>query len=110
MRYNTKEAATAIVKLQPFTTNGSLSGMIISGNLAVFSYAEPIACFDPEKKRVHLNERKYSVTTGRHQTQTREAAEQLKAQGWDVDVWDAKQFEDVTGLNTLNRNPYYSFY
>lgn len=110
MRYNTRRADEAMIKLDPFTTNGNLYGVIINGGLAVYSYAEPIAFFDKNKKRVHLNTRKYSVTTGRHQTEARSAARQLSAKGWDVDVWTAEQFQDVTELSTLNRNPFYTFY
>ena len=110
MRYNTNKAAEPISQVTAFTTNGNFYGVMINGGLAVYSYAEPIAFVDPEKKRVHLNTRKYSNTTGRHQTQTRQAAFVLESQGWDVDVWTAEQFQEVTELSTLNRTPFYTFY
>ena len=110
MRYNTNQVADAIQKREAFTTNGAVYGVIISGKLAVYSYAEPIALFDFERSRVHLNERRYSNTTGRHQSQARRAALSLEADGFDVDKWDDRQFEEVTGLSTRNRNPFYSFY
>lgn len=110
MRYNTRRAHEAIEKLEAFTTNGSLYGVMIHNGLAVYSYAEPIAFFDLDKKRVHLNTRKYSVTTGRHQTEARTAAQRLSAKGWDVDVWDCEQFAHVTQLSTRNPNPFYTFY
>lgn len=110
MRYNVKDASEAIVKGHAFTTKGSLVGIVTNGGLAVYSYAEPIAFIDPEKWRVHLNERRYTNTTSRHQGQARRAAGELQSHGYEVDRWSAEQFEEVTGLSTLNRNPFYTFY
>jgi len=110
MRYNTNQVADAIQKREAFTTNGAVYGVMISGKLAVYSYAEPIALFDFDRFRVHLNERRYSNTTGKHQSQARLASSRFEAEGFDVDKWDDRQFEEVTGLSTRNPNPYYTFY
>ena len=110
MRYNTNQVSDAIQKREAFTTHGAVYGIVISGKLAVYSYAEPIALFDFERSRVHLNERRYSNTTGKHQSQVRRAALSFEADGFDVDKWDDRQFEEVTGLSTRNANPFYSFY
>lgn len=107
MRYNTRRAADAIIRGEAFTTNGNLYGVELAGGLAIYSYAEPIAFFDSEKKRTHLNTYTYSNTTSRHQTQTRIAATRLEAEGWDTDVWNPEDFEEVTKLSTKNRNIYY---
>ena len=109
MRYNTRRAHEAIEKLEAFTTNGSLYGVLIRGGLAVYSYAEPIAFFDPEKKRAHLNATRYSNTTGRHQSEARYAALRLSEEGWDADEWNARDFEEVTNLSTYNRNNFFTF-
>ena len=110
MRYNTNQVADAIQKREAFTTNGAVYGVMISGKLAVYSYAEPIALFDFDRSRVHLNERRYSNTTGKHQSQARLASQRFEAEGFDVDKWDDRYFEEVTGLSTRNPNPYYTFY
>ena len=109
MRYNTNQASEAILKRAAFTTRGEIYGVMISGKLAVYSYAEPIAVFDFDRSRIHLNERRYSNTTGTHQSSTRHASAVLEKEGFDVDRWTAEQFQEVTGLDTLNRNPFYSW-
>lgn len=70
-RVTTRQASEQIRNLQPFTTNGSLRGDWANGAYVVTSYSTAIAYIDPSEGVALLNGQKYSVTTSRHQSQTR---------------------------------------
>jgi hypothetical protein len=70
-RISTRQASEKIRNLQPFTTNGSLRGDWQNGAYVVTSYSTAIAHIDPSEGVALLNGEKYSVTTSRHQSQTR---------------------------------------
>ena len=70
-RISTRQASEKIRNLQPFTTNGSLRGDWQGSAYVVTSYSTAIAYIDPSEGVALLNGQKYSVTTSKHQSQTR---------------------------------------
>lgn len=70
-RVSTRQASEQIRNLQPFTTNGSLRGEWQGSAYVVTSYSTAIAHIDPSEGVALLNGEKYSVTTSKHQSQTR---------------------------------------
>lgn len=70
-RITTRQASEKIRNLQPFTTNGSLRGDWQGNAYVVTSYSTAIAHIDPSEGVALLNGQRYSVTTSKHQSQTR---------------------------------------
>jgi hypothetical protein len=70
-RVTTRQASEKIRNLEAFTTNGSLRGDWQGGAYVVTSYSTAIAHIAPTEGVALLNGQKYSVTTSRHQSQTR---------------------------------------
>ena len=67
-RINTREAADYVAQLQPFTSNGAISGDWWEDNYVVKSYSTAIAVLYPEQQRAVINWSKYSATTSKHQS------------------------------------------
>jgi hypothetical protein len=70
-RISTQQASEKIRNLEAFTTNGSLRGDWQGSAYVVTSYSTAIAYIDPSEGVALLNGQKYSVTTSKHQSQTR---------------------------------------
>jgi hypothetical protein len=95
-RINTREAADFIAALQPFTSNGAISGDYDeAGAFVVRSYSSAIAVIYPDQGRAVLNSAKYSVTTSKHQGSARYGVSRL---GFEItDEPDPAAFEIKTG-------------
>jgi hypothetical protein len=95
-RINTRNAYELISELRPFTSNGAISADFDqAGNYVVRSYSTAIAVLYPEENRAVMNEARYSVTTSKHQTQTRIGISRLGYAVTDQD--DPAAFEIETG-------------
>lgn len=94
-RINTKHAAEYIAALEPFTSNGAISGDWAGDNYVVKSYATAVAVIYPEHGRAILNGAKYSTTTSKHQHAARLGVARL---GYAVtELIQPEQFTEQTG-------------
>ena len=80
-RVSTQKVNREIAELRNFSTNGALRGGWEGSEYVVTSYSTAIARVNPSEGVAVINNEKYSVTTSRHQGQTRygiaQAAERL---------------------------------
>lgn len=76
-RVSTQKANREIAEFRNFSTNGALGGNWEGSEYVVTSYRTAIARVNPSQGVAVLNNQKYSVTTSRHQGQTRYGISQL---------------------------------
>lgn len=76
-RVSTQKVNREIAELRNFSTNGALFGKWEGSEYVVTSYSTAIARVNPSEGVALLNGQKYSVTTSRHQGQTRYGIAQL---------------------------------
>jgi hypothetical protein len=95
-RINTRDAGEYVASLQPFTSNGAIRGdWDENGAFVVWSYASAIAAIYPDEQRATINAAKYSVTTSKHQHETRNGLAKL---GYAItEETDPAAFEISTG-------------
>jgi len=95
-RINTRQAAEYVAELQPFTSNGAISGDWIGEDFVVKSYSTAIAVLYPEQHRAVINWSKYSATTSKHQALTASGIGRLL--DWEVIKTDNPDtFTELTG-------------
>lgn len=101
-RINTRKAYEAIENLEPFTTNGALSGDFdLAGNFVIKSYSTAIAVLYPETRTAITNGAKYSVTTSKHQGTTNYGISRL---GYaQMDITNPEAFTEATGYRARVR-------
>jgi len=99
-RVNTKEAHLFISELQPFSSNGALTGDFDKvGDYVVKSYTTPIFVFQTEERKAFLNCERYSVTTSRHQGQVRQAIAKMDNITALEYLHEKEEFERLTGYH-----------
>ena len=98
-RVNTKQAKELLEMEAPFTTNGSLSAVEVSGNYLVLSYGTAIGYVDHDSGVTYLNTAQYSATTSKHQRIAKEALTLTAVvDGYLVEeISDPVSFENETG-------------
>jgi|694.fasta_scaffold48789_11 hypothetical protein len=101
-RINTRDAGEYVASLQPFTSNGAIRGdWDDNGAFVVWSYASAIAAIYPNEQRATINAAKYSVTTSKHQHETRNGLAKL---GYTIqEETDPAAFEIKTGYRARLR-------
>lgn len=100
-RINTRQAHALIGELKPFTSNGAISAELDGGAYVVRSYSTAIAVIYPNKGDAILNGAKYSVTTSKHQIQTRLGVSALGYAVTELD--DPEAFTEATGYRARVR-------